>query len=309
MSQRFAADQALQSLQSIALESSDGEYSDYEFDEVNNVIADVQNKEDSSDLNDEYINQEAPTNTDGGARAQSSSGNDEQTFLGKDTSYWRHSVPSQVTTAQLQQHNIVRIRAGSTSYSTSRIIRGSLLSSFHIFFNELMLRNIQKCTTAEARRATGNNSWTVALDELDKFVELIVARGVKGERTLRMKSMWKKSWGRPLFNASMPRWRFLEIIKYLRLDLKTERRRNLEEDKFCLAFCLWNPFIENCQKAYNPNMNITIDEQLLPCRARCKFIQYMPNEPDKFGVKFCMAVDVESKYLYGLTNFFILGRN
>ena len=28
------------------------------------------------------------------------------------------------------------------------------------------------------------------------------------------------------------------------------------------------------------------------------FIQYMPNKPDKFGIKFWMAVDVESKYLY-----------
>ena len=96
----------------------------------------------------------------------------------------------------------------------------------------------------------------------------------------------------------MPRWRFLEIMKYLRFDLKTERRRKLKKDKFCLASLLWNPFIENCQKAYNPNVNITIDEQLLPCRARCKFFQYMPNKPDKFGIKFWIPVDVESKYLY-----------
>ena len=45
MSQRFAADQALQVLQSIALESSDGEYSDSESDKVNNVIANIQNEE------------------------------------------------------------------------------------------------------------------------------------------------------------------------------------------------------------------------------------------------------------------------
>ena len=76
MSQRFAADQALQLLQIIALESSDSEYSVSESDEVSNVIADIQNEEDSSDLDDEYINQEAPTSTDNGARARSSSDND-----------------------------------------------------------------------------------------------------------------------------------------------------------------------------------------------------------------------------------------
>ena len=69
MSQRFAADQALQLFQSIALESSDGEYSDSKSDELYNVIADDQNEEDSSDSDDKCTGQEAPINTDNGARA------------------------------------------------------------------------------------------------------------------------------------------------------------------------------------------------------------------------------------------------
>ena len=56
---------------------------------------------------------------------------------------------------------------------------------------------------------------------------LIVARGAIGGRTLPIKSMWDKSWGCHLFNITMPRWRFLKINKFLRFDLKTERR-NLE---------------------------------------------------------------------------------
>ena len=78
MSQRFTANQALHLLQSIALESSHSEYSDSESDEANNVIADIKSEEDSSDSDNKYINQEAPTNTDDGARARSSSDNDEQ---------------------------------------------------------------------------------------------------------------------------------------------------------------------------------------------------------------------------------------
>ena len=101
MSQRFAVDQALQLLQSIALGSSDGKYSDSESDEANNVIADIQNEEDSSDSDDEYINQEASTNRDDCARAQSSSDNDEQTLLGKTRSHRWRSVPSQVTAGRL----------------------------------------------------------------------------------------------------------------------------------------------------------------------------------------------------------------
>ena len=87
-------------------------------------------------------------------------------------------------------------------------------------------------------------------------------------------------------------------MKYLRFDLKSERKRQLENDKFCLASSIWDPFIENCKKSYNPNSNITIDKQLLPCKARCKFIQYMANKHDKFGLKFWMAAEVENKNLY-----------
>ena len=100
-----------------------------------------------------------------------------------------------------------------------------------------------------------------------------------------------------LFSKTMPCHRFLEIIKYLPFDLKSERR-NLEKDKFCLASSLWNPFIENCQKAFRPNDNITVNKRLLPCKARCKFTQRKANKPDKFGIKFWMAVDIERKYLF-----------
>ena len=120
-------------------------------------------------------------------RARNSSDNDEQTLLGKEGSHWGRSVPFQVTSGRLQQHNIVRIRAGPTSHSAFSIIRGIPLSSFCILFNDTTLRNIQKCTVVEAHRTIGNNSWTVTLDKLDKFAGLIVARGVIGGKNLPIK--------------------------------------------------------------------------------------------------------------------------
>lgn len=32
--------------------------------------------------------------------------------------------------------------------------------------------------------------------------------------------------------------------------------------------------------------DITIDEQLFPTKCRCRFLQFMANKPDKFGIKF-----------------------
>ena len=56
-------------------------------------------------------------------------------------------------------------------------------------------------------------------------------------------------------------------------------------------------FINNYQACYFPGENLTIDEQLFPCKSWCSFIQYMPSKPDKFGIKFWYLVDNESKYL------------
>ena len=88
-------------------------------------------------------------------------------------------------------------------------------------------------------------------------------------------------------------------MRFLHFDVKSERWQRKILDKFCLAFSLWKPFIDNSLKAYVTSPYIAIDEQLLPCKARCRSIQYMPNKPDKFGIKFWMAVDVQTKYLQG----------
>ena len=35
----------------------------------------------------------------------------------------------------------------------------------------------------------------------------------------------------------------------------------------------------------------------MPCKSRCSFVTYMPNKPDKYGIKFWVLVDVKSKYV------------
>ena len=46
------------------------------------------------------------------------------------------------------------------------------------------------------------------------------------------------------------------------------------------------------------NFDLTIDEQLFPCKTRCPFIQNMANKPVKFGIKFWLLADDQSKYMY-----------
>ena len=103
--------------------------------------------------------------------------------------------------------------------------------------------------------------------------------------------------GTSFFPDTMSRKRFREIMRYLRFDLKRTRSRRLQSDKFALAFEVWQRFIYSCFLCYRPGENLTADEQLFPSKARCRFTQYMANKPDKFGIKFWMLVENDTKYL------------
>lgn len=60
---------------------------------------------------------------------------------------------------------------------------------------------------------------------------------------------------------------------------------------------VWDRFIANCQSMYIPGPYISVDEQLFPSKCRCPFTQFMASKPDKYGQKYWMAVDKDSKYM------------
>ena len=122
-----------------------------------------------------------------------------------------------------------------------------------------------------------------------------------------MKELWSVRWGCPIFAKLMSRDRFLNILQLIRFDDKATRRRRLPHDKFALCSDVFYKFIHNAQLCYTPHPYLTVDEQLFPTKVRCRFIQYMANKPDKFGIKFWLIVDNSSKYL--LNGFPYLGKD
>ena len=52
----------------------------------------------------------------------------------------------------------------------------------------------------------------------------------------------------------------------------------------------------NCQLSITPGAYLTVDEQLVPFRGNCPFIQYMKSKPAKYGIKIWWAVDSETWY-------------
>ena len=99
-------------------------------------------------------------------------------------------------------------------------------------------------------------------------------------------------------------WPF--ILRYIRFDSKSTRGQRILKDKFALFSETWYAFIENSQKMYKPAQFLTVDEQLLSSKTRCKFTQYMPKKPDKFGIKFWILACLATKYI--LNGFPYLGK-
>ena len=117
------------------------------------------------------------------------------------------------------------------------------------------------------------------------------------ERTDRSLSFGIKIGEYLFFPETMGRNRFCEIMRAHRYDMPNTRLSRLQTNKFALISAVWDKFVKNCMFCYKPGENITVDEQLFPTKARCRFTQYMANKPDKFGIKFWLAVDLESKYI------------
>ena len=207
----------------------------------------------------------------------------------------RKRVSGTTNRGRAAAENVFSERSGPTSYSQRGVKSDSQLSAFRLFVDEPMLRSIWKFTIKHGQ--ADDASFLVDLRELEKFIGLQVARGVLVGKNTPIHQLWSREWGYPIFANTMSRDRFKVLMKHLRFDNFSTRRERRQADKFCLISETWNDFIENCKRCYIPSFDLTIDEQLFPCKTHCPFIQYMPNKPDKFGMKFWLLVDASSKYL------------
>lgn len=90
--------------------------------------------------------------------------------------------------------------------------------------------------------------------------------------------------------------RFVEIMRVLRFDDLRDRRQRLDEDKLAPIREIFEMLNGRLTACYRPSANLTIDEQLYGTRGRCPIKQYMPNKPDKYGIKTLWLCDAENSY-------------
>jgi hypothetical protein len=241
----------------------------------------------------------AACNSDSSSSSSSSAGSDEETDSGDETDVamsregtcWKRIVASGVAPGRVSAQNVLRSKPGLTSYSRAV---SSELDAWRLIIDEGMIRHIRSCTEENAQLSHSN--WSVSESELDKFIGLTYLRGAMNQRNFPLNLLWSEDLGIPMFRRTMARNRFREIKKFLRFDSKSTRSDRVQTDKFCLASWILSRFVENSQKAYKPEESLTVDEQLFPTKARCRFTQFMPSKPDKYGIKFWILVELKSKF-------------
>jgi hypothetical protein len=194
-------------------------------------------------------------------------------------------------------HNVFRATPGLKGHARHIIDPQSKLSAFQCLFDDFILRLIAECTTKEAHRQRKHTDWSITKCEMGAFIGLMLIRGAMCSTRISVPDLWSSQWGIGIFKKTMPRDRFKEILRYTRFDDKQTRSERLKNDKFGMVSTIWNRFMDNCRTMYCPTQNLTVDEQLMPCKTRCPFTQYMANKPDKYGIKFWLLSEVESKYV------------
>ncbi|XP_055336857.1 piggyBac transposable element-derived protein 1-like [Paramacrobiotus metropolitanus] len=178
-------------------------------------------------------------------------------------------------------------------------VRGTvakLVDAFNVFFTKDMKAIILIHTNVKGKLMFPK-SWT-ELDaiELDAFLGLLILHGVNHESKKPLCQLWNEAKGRPIYNATMSRNRFSEISSALRFDNKKSRYLRELTDKLAHIrelFELWVPTLRN---SYLPGPYLTIDEQLYSFHGHCKFKQYIPKKPSKYGLKNFILADSASKY-------------
>ena len=104
------------------------------------------------------------------------------------------------------------------------------------------------------------------------------------------------NFGRPIFRAAMPRERMKNILRFLRFDNHETRSVRVIQDKLGPMRDVFDEVNKALNCAYHPGKFVTIDEHLSRYRGHCPFRQYMPNKPDKYGIKIWALADAKNFY-------------
>lgn len=224
-------------------------------------------------------------------------------FISKDETKWE-KVPFPQTASEVTvNHDFDKLNI------PENLPADTVIDFFKLFFTDDICEEIVKWTNMAAIRFyKSNDDWKmVNKEELHAFFGLLITAGHMKSCNENYRNFWHPFYGSTIFKATMGVNRFEQLLRFIRFDDKYTRSERRKTDKLCPIRNIWEQVTANFKKYYIPSQNLTIDEQLMPCRCRCSFIQFMPKKPDKYGIKIFWICDAQTAY--PLQGFVYTGKN
>ncbi|KAE8277658.1 hypothetical protein D5F01_LYC24345 [Larimichthys crocea] len=109
----------------------------------------------------------------------------------------------------------------------------------------------------------------------------------------------REEWAGHFQGHDVPQTMFHHIGRALRFDDKLSRPRR-QDDKLAAFRQVWDMWTHRLPMLFNPDRDICVNEQLVPFKGRCRFRQYMPKKPAKYGLKIWATCDVKTSYAWRL---------
>lgn len=187
------------------------------------------------------------------------------------------------------------LKPGPTRYAKARICE--MVESFDLFFTTAITAQITKYTNLNGRRTV--QKWKDIDDTtIRAYFGLLLLAGVYRSRDEATRSLWDGETGRNIFRATMSLKTFKMLSRVLWFSDPFSRPRRRDNDKLAAIREIWDMWTEQLPLVFNPGKEVCVDEQMLPFRGRCKFLQCMPKKVGSYGLKLWVTCDVQTTYTW-----------
>jgi len=171
--------------------------------------------------------------------------------------------------------------------------------AWELFISDNIIDEIVQCTNFGGQRAasTKGKVWQkVTKEELNAFIGLSLLIGLERNGDVPVRELFMDPLHNPLFRATMSVGRYEDLHGCMQFDDKKTRVLREASDHLAAFRNVWDMFLINCRKGFIPKDCVTVGEQLVPFRGRCKFLQHWPRLPTKYGIKIFWMCDAEVPY-------------
>ena len=261
--------------------------SDSEEEEEEKILEDTASDDEVDYIEMNDFDVEASAESDS---SDSSESEEDSKIEGRNGFQWSTNPPHR---ASFRAHNIIRV-----PLSLMQTVNNCETTEdfFRYMIDMRIVRNIVECTN----KRLPENCKEITEVEMYGYIGLLLLMGFTKKNDVLIPEIWKKSSANfmPLAAITMSRERFEEINRHITFDnIDNREQRRSRDRKYFKARELYNHFQTRITSAMEPGEQLCVDETLYSFRGRSSFRQYMPNKPNRYGLKYWTLVDCSTGYV------------